>query len=126
MLVAFAQPLRLGDRVTVGEHTGFVEEMDLLYTTLVTDEARRVFIPNSQLTTTTIVNRTIRDPRRIVSAVFPVRLGASVDEAREIVLALDRAGGGSPSRRGKGSRRRREGRSRLADRDASRLPSTRT
>ena len=40
MLVAFAQPLRLGDRVTVGEHTGFVEEMDLLYTTLVTDEAR--------------------------------------------------------------------------------------
>ena len=86
LLVAFAQPLRLGDRVTVGEHTGFVEEMDLLYTTLVTDEARRVFIPNSQLTTTTIVNRTIRDPRRIVSAVFPVRLGASVDEAREIVL----------------------------------------
>lgn len=86
MLVAFAQPLRLGDRVTVGEHTGFVEEIDLLYTTLVTDEARRVFIPNSQLTTTTIVNRTIRDPRRVVSAQFPVRLGAPVDDARQIVL----------------------------------------
>lgn len=86
MLVAFAQPLRLGDRVTIGEHTGFVEEIDLLYTTLVTDEARRVFIPNSQLTTSTIVNRTIRDPRRIVSASFPVRLGASVDEARTTVL----------------------------------------
>ena len=86
LLVAFAQPLRLGDRVTVGEHTGFVEEMDLLYTTLVTDEAKRVFIPNTQLTTTTIVNRTIRDPRRTVSATFPVRLGASVDEARQVVL----------------------------------------
>jgi small-conductance mechanosensitive channel len=86
MLVAFAQPLRLGDRVTVGEHTGFVEEIDLLYTTLVTDEARRVFIPNSQLTTSTIVNRTIHDPRRVVSAAFPVRLGAPVDEARQTVL----------------------------------------
>ena len=86
LLVAFAQPLRLGDRVTVGDHTGFVEEMDLLYTTLVTDEARRVFIPNTQLTTTTIVNRTIRDPRRVVSAEFPVRLGSSVDEARETVI----------------------------------------
>ena len=86
MLVAFAQPLRLGDRVTIGEHTGFVEEVDLLYTTLVTDEARRVFIPNTQLTTSTIVNRTIRDPRRVVSAEFPVRLGASVDEARQVVL----------------------------------------
>ena len=94
MLVAFAQPLRLGDRVTVGEHTGFVEEMDLLYTTLVTDEARRVFIPNSQLTTTTIVNRTIRDPRRTVSAEFPVRLGASVDDARQTVLdAISRVEG---------------------------------
>jgi len=86
MLIAFAQPLRLGDRVTVGEHTGFVEEMDLIYTTLVTDEARRVFIPNSQLTSAMIVNRTIRDPRRIVSAEFPVRLGASLEEARATAL----------------------------------------
>jgi len=90
MLVAFAQPLRLGDRVTVGEHTGFVEEMDLLYTTLVTDDARRVYIPNSQLTASMIVNRTIRDPRRVVSASFPVRLGAPVDEAKSTVLqAID-------------------------------------
>jgi small-conductance mechanosensitive channel len=90
MLVAFAQPLRIGDRVTVGDQTGFVEEMTLLYTTLVTDDARRVFIPNSQLTASMIVNRTIRDPRRVVSASFPVRLGAPVDEARSTVLeAID-------------------------------------
>ena len=73
MLVAFTQPLRLGDRVTVGEQTGFVEEIDLIYTTLVTDDARRIFVPNSQLTSTTIVNRTIRDPRRTVTASLPVR-----------------------------------------------------
>jgi small-conductance mechanosensitive channel len=86
MLVAFAQPLRIGDRVTVGDQTGFVEEMDLLYTTLVTDDARRVFIPNSQLTATMIVNRTIRDPRRVVSASLPVRLGAPIHEARATAL----------------------------------------
>src|SRR6186997_2143598 len=90
MLVAFAQPLRIGDRVTVGDQTGFVEEMTLLYTTLVTDDARRVYIPNSQLTASMIVNRTIRDPRRVVSASFPVRLGAPVDEAKSTVLqAID-------------------------------------
>ena len=94
MLVAFAQPLRIGDRVTVGEQTGFVEEMDLLYTTLVTDDARRVFIPNSQLTATMIVNRTIRDPRRVVSASLPVRLGAPIAEARAAaVMALEGVGG---------------------------------
>ena len=87
LLVAFAQPLRLGDRVTIADETGFVEEISLLYTTLVTDEARRVYIPNTQLTTSAIVNRTIRDPRRVISAAFPVRLGASVDEARQVVLS---------------------------------------
>ena len=87
MLVAFTQPLRLGDRVTVGEQTGFVEEIDLIYTTLVTDDARRVFIPNSQLTSTTIVNRTIRDPRRAIGAQFPVALGTPVADAREALRA---------------------------------------
>ncbi len=90
ILVAFSQPLRLGDRVTVGEHTGFVEEMSLIYTTLVTDDSRRVFVPNTQITQTAVVNRTIRDPRRSVSAAFPIKLGAPIDEACTIVLdAID-------------------------------------
>jgi len=85
MLVAFSQPLRLGDRVTVADQTGFVEEMTLIYTTLVTDDGRRVFIPNSQLTSSTIVNRTIRDPRRAVGARFPIGIDTPVAEAREAV-----------------------------------------
>ena len=87
MLVAFTQPLRLGDRVTVAEQTGFVEEISLIYTTLVTDDARRVFIPNSQLTSAAIVNRTIRDPRRVIGVQFPVALGSPVEEAREVLRA---------------------------------------
>lgn len=93
LLVAFSQPLRLGDRVTVGEHTGYVEEISLLYTTLRTDDDRRVFIPNSQLTATPIVNRTIRDPRRAVTASFPVRLGAPMADALATVGAAARGVG---------------------------------
>jgi len=86
VLVAFTQPLRLGDRVTIGDQSGFVEQINLIYTALVTDDDRRIFIPNTQLTTTPIVNRTIRDPRRTVSASVPVRLGAPLDQARSVVL----------------------------------------
>lgn len=90
LLVAFTQPLRLGDRVTIGEHSGFVEEMSLVYTTLVTDEERRVFVPNNQLTAGPIVNRTIRDPRRTITASFPVRIEADIDSACELLgSALD-------------------------------------
>jgi len=86
LLVAFTQPLRLGDRITVGGETGFVEEMALIYTTLVTDDARRVFVPNTQLTTGMIVNRTIRDPRRAVTARFPVPITTPIPEARAALL----------------------------------------
>lgn len=85
VLVAFTQPLRLGDRVTVGEQTGFVEQINLIYTQLVTDDDRRIFVPNTQLTTTPIVNRTIKDPRRSVSAAIPVRLGCDIARARAVL-----------------------------------------
>ena len=87
LLVSFTQPLRLGDRITVGGETGFVEEMALIYTTLVTDDARRIFVPNTQLTTSMIVNRTIKDPRRAVTARFPVSIETPIPEARAALLA---------------------------------------
>ena len=91
VLVAFTQPIRLGDRVTIGEQTGFVEQINLIYTVLVTDDERRIFVPNTQLTTTPILNRTIRDPRRAVVASLPVRLGAPLEEARQLLLSAAEA-----------------------------------
>ena len=86
LLVSFTQPLRLGDRITIGGETGFVEDMALIYTTLVTDDARRIFVPNTQLTTSMIVNRTIKDPRRAVTARFPVSIETPIPEAREALV----------------------------------------
>ena len=86
LLVSFTQPLRLGDRITVGGETGFVEDMALIYTTLVTDDARRVFIPNTQLTTNMIINRTIKDPRRAITGRFPVSIDTPIPEARGVLL----------------------------------------
>lgn len=95
LLVAFSQPLRIGDRVTVLQNTGYVEEITLIYTTLRTDDDRRVFIPNSQLTSTPIVNRTIRDPRRAVSVSFPVRLDAPLDAVEADLSATARGVSGT-------------------------------
>src|SRR4051794_28236307 len=86
LLVSFTQPLRLGDRITVGGETGFVEDMALIYTTLVTDDARRIFVPNTQLTTNMIINRTIKDPRRAITGRFPVSLDTPIPEARGVLL----------------------------------------
>ena len=55
VLIAFTQPVRLGDRISVGEHTGVVSEISLSYTKLVTDEDRHVFVPNQMMVSAVIV-----------------------------------------------------------------------
>jgi small-conductance mechanosensitive channel len=59
VLLAFTQPVRLGDRITVGEHTGVVEEISLSYTTLVSDEGPHVYVPNQTMVSTMLVNRSV-------------------------------------------------------------------
>ena len=85
ILLALTQPIRIGDRITLGEITGTVEVITLMHTIVVTDDELSVFIPNSKLSSTAVVNRTIRDPRRWVRVSVPVVLAADVGEARRVV-----------------------------------------
>ena len=86
VLLAFTQPVRLGDRITVDEHTGIVEEISLSYTALATDEGRRIFVPNSTMVSTTLVNNSVADPRRLITVQLPVRIGASMAESRRVTI----------------------------------------
>lgn len=86
VLLAFTQPVRLGDRITVSDHTGIVDEISLSYTALTTDEGRRIFVPNTTMVSTILVNRSVDDPRRLVTVDVPVRLGASLADARRLTM----------------------------------------
>jgi small-conductance mechanosensitive channel len=84
VLLAFAQPIRLGDRITIGEHTGVVSAISLVYTELVTDEDRHVFVPNQMMVSNVLVNRSVGDPRRILTVQVPVSVAAPLAEARRV------------------------------------------
>jgi small-conductance mechanosensitive channel len=86
VLLAFTQPVRLGDRITVQDHTGIVDQISLSYTALTTDEGRRIFVPNTTMVSTILVNRSVDDPRRLVTVDVPVKLGASLGEARQLTM----------------------------------------
>jgi small-conductance mechanosensitive channel len=64
VLLAFTQPIRLGDRITVGEHTGVVAAITLVFTELVTDDGAHVFLPNTSMVSTALVNRSVGAARR--------------------------------------------------------------
>jgi small-conductance mechanosensitive channel len=74
LLIAFTQPLRLGDRVEVAGAAGIVEEIGLTYTFIRLDDGSRVVIPNSKLASDTIRNSTIVSREKIAEITLQVPL----------------------------------------------------
>ena len=89
ILIAFTQPLRLGDRVIVDGNEGVVEEIGLTYTFIRTDEGARLVIPNEKLASDTIRNSTIRSPEKLAEIAVQVPLSndlnAVVAQLRDLV-----------------------------------------
>jgi small-conductance mechanosensitive channel len=86
ILLSLSQPVRIGDRITVGDVTGTAQEITLIHTIVKTDQGLTAFVPNSQMITSTVVNRSLDDPRRLVMVRLPVAITARVDEARRLLL----------------------------------------
>jgi small conductance mechanosensitive channel len=77
ILIAFTQPLRLGDEVEVAGVKGVVEEIGLTYTWIRTRDNDRLVVPNEKLASDTIRNSTIRSP--LTLAEVTVQVPASAD-----------------------------------------------
>ena len=65
LLIAFTQPLRLGDDVVIESIEGTVEEIGLIYTFVRTESGDRLVIPNEKLASDTIRNSTIRSREKV-------------------------------------------------------------
>src|SRR6266513_2374670 len=89
LLIAFTQPLRLGDDVVVEDTEGIVEEIGLIYTFVRTANGDRLVIPNEKLASDTIRNSTIRSREKVAEISLQVQLGralsAVVDRLRSTV-----------------------------------------
>jgi small-conductance mechanosensitive channel len=88
LLIAFTQPVRLGDEVVVENTEGVVEEIGLIYTFVRTDNGDRLVIPNEKLASDTIRNSTIRSREKVaeisLQVPFGKDLGAVVDRLRSL------------------------------------------
>ncbi len=86
LMIAFTQPIRLGDEVEVGGVAGTVEEIGLTYTFIRTADNARLVIPNEKLASDTILNSSIRSREKLaeVSVQVPLSndLGAVVEALR--------------------------------------------
>jgi small conductance mechanosensitive channel len=95
LLIAFTQPLRLGDRVEVGGDGGTVEEIGLTYTFIRTDDNARLVIPNAKLASDTIRNSSIRSREKLAEVTVQVPLSTDLDRVVELLrgeIAKERDG----------------------------------
>ena len=86
ILIAFTQPLRIGDRVEVTGSTGVVEEVAMMYSFIRLDDGSRLVIPNATLASNTIRNATIVSPEKVAEVTVQVPLSV---ELRPVVASLE-------------------------------------
>lgn len=89
ILLSFSQPIRIGDRVTIGEETGRVDDLTLSYTFIDTGDGRLVIVPNEAVVTNVIVNRSTGDQSAPVAVSVWVPPDADLERAREALAALE-------------------------------------
>lgn len=95
VMLTIAQPLRIGDRVTVEDATGTVEDVRLNYTVVRSADGGRVFVPNERLAAGILRNDTIVEP--LVALEVELWLAPSVD-ADKALAALAALDGGALAR----------------------------
>jgi small conductance mechanosensitive channel len=85
LLIAFSQPIRLGDHVEIEELTGVVEEIGLTYTFIRIDDNDRLVIPNEKIASDSIRNSSIRSRRKRAQVSVQVPLDRDLDAVRSLL-----------------------------------------
>ena len=79
LLIAFSQPIRLGDHVEIDGLMGVVEEIGLTYTFIRIEDNDRLVIPNERIASDTIRNSSIRGRRKLAQVTVQVPLDSDLD-----------------------------------------------
>ena len=91
LVVLAERPIKIGDRVEVGNVTGQVKSIRARSTTILTNDNIAIIVPNSDFIEKPVINWSHGDPR----VRFRIRVGISIDsdlaKAREILIEVARA-----------------------------------
>src|ERR671931_2717654 len=85
LLIAFSQPIRLGDWIEFEGSAGQVEEIGLTYTFIRTAEDDRLVIPNEKIASDTIRNSSIRSKRKVAQVSVQVPLDRDLESVSRLL-----------------------------------------
>jgi small-conductance mechanosensitive channel len=80
-ILLFERPVRVGDRITIGEDEGDVQSINLRTTVVTTNDRVSIIVPNSRLVSQRLINWSYGDPRARIS----IPVGVAYDSDIELV-----------------------------------------
>ena len=80
-ILLFERPVRVGDRITIGEDEGDVQSINLRTTVVATNDRISIIVPNSKLVSQRLINWSYGDPRARIS----IHIGVAADSDVNLV-----------------------------------------
>jgi small-conductance mechanosensitive channel len=80
-ILLFERPIRIGDRITIGDDEGDVQSINLRTTIVNTNDRIAIIVPNSKLVSQRVVNWSYGDPRSRI----PIPVGVATDSDIDLV-----------------------------------------
>jgi potassium-dependent mechanosensitive channel len=85
-ILLFERPVRVGDRITIGEDEGDVQSIKLRTTILYTNDRIAIIVPNSRLVSQRVINWSYGDPRARIAIPIGVATTSDVDLVTQTLL----------------------------------------
>jgi small-conductance mechanosensitive channel len=86
LFLAIYRPFHIGDKVTIEDEYGTVEDITLRHTVVRTWEYKRLVIPNEKIDSMTLINYSIVDPLMLCTVELGVSYDTDIDLARRLIL----------------------------------------
>lgn len=80
-ILLFERPIRIGDRITIGDDEGDVQSINLRTTIVTTNDRIAIIVPNSKLVSQRVVNWSYGDPRARIA----IPIGVADDSDIQLV-----------------------------------------
>ncbi len=85
-ILLFERPVRVGDRITIGEDEGDVQAINLRTTLVMTNDRVAIIVPNSRLVSQRVINWSYGDPRARIPIPISVAVNSDVNLVSETLL----------------------------------------
>ncbi len=85
LIILFERPIRVGDRVTVGDVDGIVSRIRIRATTILTWDRQELLVPNKEFITGTLLNWSLSDQVSRLLIEVGVAYGSDVAQAMSII-----------------------------------------